>query len=104
MEGCTRSEIRLFTDPTQEFHLPDLVSDARWLMRPSLPTAVLNRAKLVNRVLVQLEDVVQDVGDLTRQPDLVHRQTRGEIPFLERDQRRQDMVGGQEFLQPEQLA
>src|SRR5260370_503949 len=40
VEGCTRSEMRLLTDPTQSVHRPDpRFRNARCPIRPSLPTA-----------------------------------------------------------------
>ena len=60
--------------------------EARWLILPSLPTALLMRANSLAMLRVQLEDVVQDIVDFAGDAGLIDRQANGEIALLEGDE------------------
>ena len=96
VEGCTRSPIRLLTESRHSAQPPEAEPRlARWLILPSLPTARLMRVELARHPLVELEDVVERVGDLARHPGLVHRQAGGEIAIPKGDQGLQQEAGVQ---------
>ena len=63
--GCTRSPMRALTELTEAAHDPPAPpSWARWVIRPSLPTARLTRLELVRHLLVELDDLVEGVRHL----------------------------------------
>ncbi len=48
--------------------------------------------ELIGHVFIELENIVQDVGDLARQPDLIYGHADREVPFLEGDQGGQYLI------------
>ena len=87
VDGCTRSPISPLTDSRHSAQRPDADPRlARWLILPSLPTALLMRCELARHALIQFEDFVERVRDLARHAGLVNRQTSREIAVFEGDQ------------------
>ena len=94
VDGCTRSPIRLFTDlhaiGPRASHRADRSALGDFPVLAHRPADALEFA---DHLLVDLQNVVQRVGDLAFQVGLVHRHANREIPSLEGDQRAQQHVG-----------
>ena len=63
--GCTMSSIRSLTERTLDSQLPvALRTWPRSPMRPSLPTTRLSRSNSLRELVVDLDDLVEGLGDL----------------------------------------
>ena len=93
VDGCTRSPIRLLTDSTHSAQAPADRSNGRALGDLAvLAHRPADAVELADHFLVELQNVVQGVGDLALQAGLVHRHADREVPLLEGDQRLQQHV------------
>ena len=91
--GCTMSSIRSLTERTLDSQLPvALRTWPRSPIRPSLPTTRVSRSNSLRQLVVQLDDLVESVGDLGIEPVVVVGDADRKIAAPEGAQRRQDLA------------
>ena len=91
--GCTRSAISVLTCSMRACHWPPAPpSDGALVDLALLADDLADARELLRRALLELDDVVERVGDLAGDAGVLDRQADGEVALLDGQQRREQQL------------